>query len=108
MLGLTTGQTGHALAIAASFAGGLRANFGTPAKALHAGAAARHGVQAAQLARAGATGSADWLLGSHGMLAVFGGDLAGQPATHAAAVILAAGRSPGSGDVIRRNGIETE
>nr|WP_240690124.1 MmgE/PrpD family protein [Arthrobacter sp. PAMC25564] len=79
MLGLTTGQAGHALAIAASLAGGLRVNFGTPTKALHAGAAARHGVQAAQLARAGATGSADWLLGGHGMLAVFGGDLAGQP-----------------------------
>ena len=91
---------------AASLAGGLRVNFGTPTKALHAGAAARHGVQAAQLARAGATGSADWLLGSHGMLAVFGGDLAGQPATQAAAVILEASRAAGSG--ISRNGIETE
>jgi 2-methylcitrate dehydratase PrpD len=73
-----------------------------------AAVASRHGVQAAQLARAGATGSADWLLGSNGMLAVFGGDVAGQPATQAAAVILEAGRSPGGGNGIRRNGIQTE
>lgn len=104
MLELTTSQAGHALAIAASLAGGLRVNFGTPTKALHAGAAARHGVQAAQLARAGATGSPDWLLGSHGMLAVFGGDLAGLPPAEAAGPILSADRATGS----RRHGIETE
>jgi 2-methylcitrate dehydratase PrpD len=94
MLGLTTGQAGHALAIAASLAGGLRVNFGTPTRAMHAGAAARHGVRAAQLAPAGATGSADWLLGSNGMLAVFGGDLAGQPASRRG--------DPGSGSLPRR------
>jgi 2-methylcitrate dehydratase PrpD len=106
LLGLTTGQAGHALAIAASLAGGLRVNFGTPTKAIHAGAAARNGVQAAQLALAGATGSEDWLLGTHGMLAVFGGDLDGEPATQAAAVILEASRQ--SRDGIRLNGIQTE
>ncbi|MGO4691953.1 MmgE/PrpD family protein [Glaciibacter sp. 2TAF33] len=106
MLGLTTGQAGHALAIAASLAGGLRVNFGTATKAVHAGAAARNGVQAAQLARAGVSGSEDWLLGDHGMLAVFGGDRAGEPAAQAAAVISGAGRLSSGGTYV--NGIETE
>jgi 2-methylcitrate dehydratase PrpD len=83
MLGLSVEQSAHALALAASFASGIRANFGTPTKALHAGAAARHGIQAAQLALAGATGNPDWFLGSHGMLATFGGELDATEAEHA-------------------------
>ncbi len=43
----------RALAMAASAAGGLRANFGTMTKPLHAGFAARNGVLAALMARAG-------------------------------------------------------
>ncbi len=97
LLGLDQQQAGHALAIAASSAGGIRANFGTSTKALHAGFAARNGVQAAQLARAGAEGSADWLLGEHGMQPAFSGDRAGDDAARA---ILAA--TEGS------HGIETE
>ncbi|MFC4055480.1 MmgE/PrpD family protein [Actinomadura syzygii] len=53
--GLTAGQTAHALGIAASSAGGLRSNFGTMTKPLHAGFAARDGVAAALLARRGVT-----------------------------------------------------
>src|SRR5205814_8303104 len=55
LLGLDVDRTGHALAIAASEASGLKENFGTMVKPLHAGLAARNGVLAAQLARAGMT-----------------------------------------------------
>jgi len=53
LLGLTEAQTCTTIGIAASMAGGLRANFGTMTKPLHAGLAARNGVTAAQLAHAG-------------------------------------------------------
>ncbi|MBK1786629.1 MmgE/PrpD family protein [Prauserella cavernicola] len=53
MLGLTPHRTRHALGIAASLAGGIQANFGSPVKPLHAGWAAGNGVQAAELAAAG-------------------------------------------------------
>lgn len=74
VLALDAEQTTAALAIAASFASGLRVNFGSSAKALHAGAAARHGVQAALLAAAGATASPHWLTGRYGMWETFGGE----------------------------------
>ena len=56
LLGLDAAATGHALAIAASEASGLKENFGTMVKPLHAGLAARNGVVAALLAQAGMTG----------------------------------------------------
>lgn len=52
-LALDPGRTAAALGIAVSSAGGLRSNFGTMTKALHAGYAARDGLAAALLARAG-------------------------------------------------------
>ena len=55
MLGLAGPQIQVALGIAASTAGGLRQNFGTMTKPLHAGEAARSGVEAAQLAQRGFT-----------------------------------------------------
>ncbi|HAW45394.1 MAG TPA: MmgE/PrpD family protein [Sutterella sp.] len=55
--GLTEEQTVNALAIAASRAGGLRSNFGTKTKALHAGLAAMSGLEAALLAKSGITGN---------------------------------------------------
>jgi 2-methylcitrate dehydratase PrpD len=55
VLRLDAGKTAVALAIAASSAGGLVANFGTMTKPIHAGFAARNGVMAALLAQAGAT-----------------------------------------------------
>jgi 2-methylcitrate dehydratase PrpD len=58
-LGLDAAQAHHALAIAASSAGGLRANFGTDTKPLHVGFAASAGVRAALLALAGARASDD-------------------------------------------------
>jgi len=53
LLRLTEEQTTMALGIAASAAGGLRVNFGSMVKPLHAGYAARNGVLAALLAREG-------------------------------------------------------
>ena len=45
--------TRHAVALSASFAGGVMANFGTMAKPLHAGRAAQSGIHAAEMAQAG-------------------------------------------------------
>ena len=64
-------QTAHALAIASTMAGGLRTNFGSMSKPLHAGNAARAGVQAAQLARRGFTGGQDVLDGPLGFVRLF-------------------------------------
>jgi 2-methylcitrate dehydratase PrpD len=58
---LDAAQSTNALAIAASLAGGLVANFGTMTKPLHVGRTAQAGVLAARLAKAGFTGSADAL-----------------------------------------------
>lgn len=52
-------KTTHAIAIAASLASGLVANFGTMTKSLHAGRSAQSGVLAARLAARGFTGSPD-------------------------------------------------
>jgi 2-methylcitrate dehydratase PrpD len=54
-------QAAHAIAIAASMASGLVANFGTMTKSFHAGRAAQSGVLAARLAREGFTASPDVL-----------------------------------------------
>jgi 2-methylcitrate dehydratase PrpD len=69
LFGLDAAACGHALAIAASEASGLKENFGTMVKPLHAGLAARNGVLAAQLARAGMTASAAAIEGPQGFLA---------------------------------------
>lgn len=58
---LSAEQTRNAIAVAASLAGGLVANFGTMTKSLHAGRAAQAGVIAARLAKAGFTGAPDIL-----------------------------------------------
>jgi 2-methylcitrate dehydratase PrpD len=69
LFGLDAAQTRHALAIAASAASGLKENFGTMVKPLHAGLAARNGIVAAQLARAGLTASGAAIDGPQGLLA---------------------------------------
>ncbi|MDB5890761.1 MAG: MmgE/PrpD family protein [Polaromonas sp.] len=58
-MNLPSEQVHNALSIAASSAGGLRANFGTDTKPLHVGFAASAGVRAALLASAGARASND-------------------------------------------------
>ena len=55
LMNLDESQVRRCFGIAASLAGGLRQNFGTMTKPLHAGTAARNGVEAALLAEAGLT-----------------------------------------------------
>lgn len=69
LLGLDAAAAGHALAIAASEASGLKVNFGTMVKPLHAGLAARNGVLAALLAKRGMSASGRALDGPQGFLA---------------------------------------
>lgn len=73
ILGLTVPQTQMALGIAASKAAGLRQNFGTMTKPLHAGEAARSGVEAAQLAQRGFTADAQILDSRFGFFNTFVG-----------------------------------
>jgi 2-methylcitrate dehydratase PrpD len=68
LFGLEVDAAAHAIAIAASEASGLKENFGSMVKPLHAGLAARNGVLAALLARAGMTASAQALDGPQGFL----------------------------------------
>jgi 2-methylcitrate dehydratase PrpD len=69
ILGLDPDATSHALSIAASQASGLKENFGTMTKPLHAGLAAQNGVRAALLAQSGFTASHAALDGSQGFAA---------------------------------------
>ena len=73
LLALTPAQTAHALGIAASMASGIRVNFGSMTKPLHAGRAAENGVTAAQLAARGFTAGDDPLDGEWGFFQVAGG-----------------------------------
>lgn len=59
--GLDAEKSAHAIAIGASMASGLVANFGTMTKSFHAGRTAQSGVIAARLAKQGFTGSTDVL-----------------------------------------------
>lgn len=59
--GLDAGKTAHAIAIGASLASGLVANFGTMTKSLHAGRTAQSGIIAARLAGQGFTAALDVL-----------------------------------------------
>ncbi|MDN5346902.1 MAG: hypothetical protein PWP65_466 [Clostridia bacterium] len=73
LFGLDREQIIHALGMAASSASGLRQNFGTMTKPLHAGLAARGGVTAALLALNGFTASHEALCGKWGFFANFAG-----------------------------------
>ncbi len=74
LMQLDVPRTATALALAASFASGIKANFGTMTKPLHVGHAARNGLLAARLARAGVTASAERAFEhEHGFLDVFNG-----------------------------------
>ena len=70
LLRLDLGQMVMALGIAASTAGGLRVNFGSMVKPLHAGYAARNGVLAALLAREGFVASDEVMDHDYGYLHV--------------------------------------
>lgn len=66
--GLDEDSACHALAIAASMAGGLAANFGSMTKPYHAGRAAAAGVEAVRLAQLGMTGAPDAIEHPAGLL----------------------------------------
>jgi 2-methylcitrate dehydratase PrpD len=66
--GLDAERATHAIAIAASFGGGVFENFGSMAKPLHGGRAAQSGVTAMQLAAAGMTASPTALEGASGLM----------------------------------------
>ncbi|MBO0686583.1 MAG: MmgE/PrpD family protein [Candidatus Dormibacteraeota bacterium] len=75
LLGADAGGLLHALGISASMASGLRRNFGSMTKPLHAGLAARNGVAAARLGRAGFTADAEALEGRLGLFEAFEAEL---------------------------------
>ncbi len=73
LMGLKGDKLRSGFGIAASFASGIRCNFGTMTKPLHVGRAAENGVTAAQLAERGFTADPDALDGPWGFFAVHGG-----------------------------------
>ncbi len=73
LLALTVEQTAVALAVAASFASGLKANFGTMTKPLHVGHASRDGLFAVFMARGGFTANPGAFEHKQGFLEVFNG-----------------------------------
>jgi 2-methylcitrate dehydratase PrpD len=72
LLKLNPYQVREALGIAVSLAGGVRQNFGTMTKPLHAGMAAANGIQAALLAEAGFTADDNIIEAPMGFVKVFG------------------------------------
>jgi 2-methylcitrate dehydratase PrpD len=78
LLGLRGEQLRSGFGIAASFAAGIRCNFGTMTKPLHVGRAAENGVTAALLAARGFTADPDALDGPWGYFAVQGGGVSAE------------------------------
>ena len=68
VMGLDARRATHAVALAASFAGGVMENFGTMMKPYHGGRAAESGVTAAALAGVGLAASATAIEGERGLL----------------------------------------
>ena len=74
LMQLSAAQTAQALAIAASLASGIKANFGTMTKPLHVGHTARNGLFAAMLAKNGFTANPSALEHKQGFLMVYNGE----------------------------------
>ena len=79
VLGLDADATHRALGIAASMPSGLKRNFGSMTKPLHAGLAARSGVTAALLARDGFSADATPVSGDDGFFDLYGGGATTMP-----------------------------
>jgi 2-methylcitrate dehydratase PrpD len=73
LLHFTRDQTATAIGLAASFASGLKANFGTMTKPLHVGHGTRNGLFAALMVREGFTANPAALEAKQGFLDVFNG-----------------------------------
>lgn len=78
LLALNAAETTTALSIAASMPAGLKRNFGSSTKPLHAGQAARSGATAALVAAEGATADPTAIEGDRGYFDLYRGD--GEPA----------------------------
>ncbi len=78
LMGLKGDSLRSGFGIAASFAAGIRCNFGTMTKPLHVGRAAENGVTAALLAARGFTADPDALDGPWGFFSVHGGGVSGE------------------------------
>ena len=74
LLGLAPDATAKALALAASFSSGVKANFGTMTKPLHVGHSSRNGLFAALLASEGFTANPGAMEHRQGFLHVFNGE----------------------------------
>lgn len=72
LLDLPAPELAMAIGLAVTQAAGLRLQFGTAAKPLHAGLAARNGLVSTLLAEAGLGGAGESLAGEGGFLAVYG------------------------------------
>ena len=73
MLGFTVDETERAIGIAASLASGIKANFGTMTKPLHAGHCARDGLLAALIAKKGFTSRSEVFEHRQGFFNVYNG-----------------------------------
>lgn len=73
LLKLNFEQTVNALAIAASFASGLKANFGSMTKPMHVGHCSKSGLYSALLAKNGFTAQADVFENKQGFFEVYNG-----------------------------------
>ncbi len=73
LIGLDAAGVANVLALAASMAAGIKANFGTMAKPFHVGQCARSGLHAALLTQAGLTANAGALEHPQGFFMVFNG-----------------------------------
>lgn len=73
LLGLDADRFAHALNLAFSSAAGTKVQFGSMAKPLHAGLAAKNAIEAARLAAAGVEGRVNALEGPMGMLELYAG-----------------------------------
>jgi len=72
LLDLAPAAVGHALSAAASMPAGLKRNFGSTTKPLHAGLCSRSGVTAARLAREGLTADPRAVSGDRGFWDLYG------------------------------------
>jgi 2-methylcitrate dehydratase PrpD len=73
LMGLGAEGIARAMTVAVSMAAGVKGQFGTPLKPVHAGLAARNAVEAALLAAAGLGGRPDILEVEQGFLSLYGG-----------------------------------
>jgi 2-methylcitrate dehydratase PrpD len=74
LMGLDAAKMAMALSLATSMAGGSKRQFGSMAKPLHAGLAAKNGIVAAQLAASGVTGIEEPLQGRWGYIELMAGE----------------------------------